>query len=231
MFRRYRHRKLGALQILLIWVMIVLALITLVDLRLRPLIKTVASNQARTYAIKAINNSIASAMLGNVRSYENFVSISYDEDGRVTAVATNTAALNLVAAEITDETAMRIAQLEEQNIKIPIGTLLGHQMLSGRGPRIQFKIIPVGFVESKLLHQLESAGINQTRHQIILEVNSSITAVLPGYSSSAKATVNVTLADTVIVGISPQSFTKVITGGSGEDDLAGLIEDYGAHNQ
>lgn len=232
MFAR-RHRKGNQLLlVLLAWVTILAGSVLLIDMRLRPLIKKVAGNQARVYATKAINNSIAAAMLGSeLRPSTDLIHISYDDTGKVTAVQTDTGTLNLLAAEITDEVSRRISQLQEQSIQIPVGTLLGHQLVSGRGPRILFKIIPVGFVETKLVQRFESAGINQTRHQIILEITSNITAVLPGYSTYSSATASVTLADTVIVGVSPQSYTKVITGDTSGMDLAGLIEDYGANNQ
>ena len=224
MFRGYR-RRVSAKTIFLIWGVVILSFVLMVDMRLRPLIQNVASYQAKTYATKAINNAIALAMVGNGQPYESLVDIATDENGRVTAVQTDTARLNLIKADLTDAATLRISQLKQQTISLPIGTLIGHPMLSGRGPDIEFKVLPAGYVESQLIHRFDSAGINQTRHQIVLDLTANIVAILPGYSTSTAVNTTVVLAETVIVGVSPEAFTEVVTGS--EEDLAGLIEDYG----
>lgn len=202
-------------------------LLLFLDARLRPVIKSMAAYQAKVYATRAINDSIYAELSNDKVAYNNLVHLSVNSDGVVSAIETNMVELNILTANLTSAASSRIAQLETQSIKIPVGTLLGNQWLSGRGPKVEFKIIPAGYVEASLSNNFDSAGINQTRHQIILNLKANLIAIVPGYTSQIEVNTSICLAETVIVGVSPDSFTEVTTGDGGRE-LRNLIADYGA---
>lgn len=196
-----------------------------VDMRIRPLIKTMAASQAKLYCTRAINNAIAESLTDGTYTHENLVSIIYSEKGEVTSVSINTSEINRIKSILTNNASKEIEELSEQKMSIPIGTLIGTPFFSGRGPRIVFKLIPSGTVQSSLHHKFDEAAINQTRHQIILEINARVAAILPGFSAYTEISCDVTLAETVIVGEIPQSFTQVIT--DSNCDMADTIANYG----
>jgi sporulation protein YunB len=209
-----------------VWLLVMLSLAGLfwLDGRLRPMIKSIAAYQARVFATRAINESLRDQLNRDRVAYDGLVFITTQSDGRVSSVQTDMVRLNLLRAELTTAVSDRLAMLESQTVRIPIGTLLGGQVVSGRGPAVEFKLVPAGYVHSALSHRFDAAGINQTRHQIILEINANILAVLPGYTTATEVATNIILAETVIVGVAPESFTEVLTG---EDSIAGLLADYG----
>ncbi|MEG0115113.1 MAG: sporulation protein YunB, partial [Hydrogenoanaerobacterium sp.] len=98
---------------------------------------------------------------------------------------------------------------------------------SGRGPMITFHVLHVGTVKSDIQNSFDSAGINQTRHRLILKTAISITALVPGYSSETKVSTNLCLAETIIVGVVPGAFTTV-TGD--ERNNISKINDYAQSN-
>ncbi len=179
------------------------------DSKIRPIVKSVSSYQAKVYATIAINDAIKDALASENITYDKIVNVTFGENGEVSSIQTNMVALNLIKAKLTNTVSKRIAELEQQTIRVPIGTLLGGELFSGRGPRVEFRIIPAGFAQSQIKNYFDSAGINQTRHQIFLEMNVTITAIVPGYSVSTEVITNVCLAETVIVGVVPGSFTEV----------------------
>ena len=146
-------------------------------------------------------------------------------NGKVTSVQTDMVKLNILKSSMTNAASEQLTLLQSQTVRIPLGSLLGVQIFSGRGPRVEFKIIPTGFVNSQLVHRFDTAGINQTRHQIVLEIAANISAVLPGYSTASQVISSFILAETVIVGASPEAFTQVITE---QTDPANIIADYGS---
>ena len=227
MFRRMwprRDWRNQAIKIrLLVFVLTIFGLLAAVDAQIRPMIKSMAAYQAKVYATRVINEAISTQLTGNAVSYDSLVKVTTDYNGRVTSVQTDMVRLNLLKATMTNEASQQLALLQSQTIRIPLGTLLGWQVLSGRGPRIEFKIVPAGFVQSQLNHRFDSAGINQTRHQIVLQLDANIIAILPGYTAASEISSSLILAETVIVGVSPESFTQVLTK---NDDTAGLIADY-----
>lgn len=206
-----------------LFLLLLFGVLAAIDAQIRPMIKSMAAYQAKVYATRVINEAVSSQLTGNAVSYDALVKVTTDYNGRVTSVQTDMVRLNLLKAMLTDAASQQLALLQSQTIRIPLGTLLGWQLFSGRGPRIEFKIIPAGFVQSQLNHSFDSAGINQTRHQIVMQLNANIIAILPGYTTASEISSSLILAETVIVGVSPESFTQVLTK---NDDTAGLIADY-----
>lgn len=184
-----------------------------------------AAYQAKVYATRILNEAVEAQLAGESPSYRELVSLSTGDDGKINAVQTDVVRLNLLKAALTNAATDRLEELEQQTVLVPLGTLLGWQVLSGRGPLVEFRLVPAGYVRSSLSHRFDAAGINQTRHQIMLQLDASIIAVLPGYTTSTEVSTDFLLAETVIVGTSPDSFTQVLTGD--DQSIDQLIADYG----
>ena len=196
-----------------------------VDAHIRPVIQSMAAYQAKVYATRILNEAVEAQLAGESPSYRELVSLSTGDDGKINAVQTDVVRLNLLKAALTNAATDRLEELEQQTVLVPLGTLLGWQVLSGRGPLVEFRLVPAGYVRSSLSHRFDAAGINQTRHQIMLRLDASIIAVLPGYTTSTEVSTDFLLAETVIVGTSPDSFTQVLTGD--DQSIDQLIADYG----
>ena len=205
--------------------MMLLITVILVDSRIRPVIKTMSSYQAQVYATQVINDAVLEELTREGVTYGDLVTLTRNEKGEVTAIQTDMTALNRMRANITNTVLYHVANLENQDITIPIGSLTGVQILSGRGPKVKFHVMPAGYLLTDYENRFDSAGINQTRHQILLNMTMNVTAIVPGYSVTTEVKTSYCLAETVIVGYVPQSFTEV-TG----DDRSNLskIFDFGA---
>ena len=204
---------------------IVIAVILKIDNCIRPMIKTMAASQAKVFATRIINDAINKQFSSDDISYDALIKVTVDSTGKVTSVQTDMVRLNVLKSKMTTAASEQLNLLQNQTVRIPMGTLLGLQIFSGRGPRVEFKVVPVGYIDSKLNHRFDSAGINQTRHQIVLQLDATIMALLPGYSASSTVSTSLILAETVIVGVSPEAFTQVVT--EEQTDSAGIIADYG----
>ena len=53
-----------------------------------------------------------------------------------------------------------------------------------------------------------SAGINQTKHKLYLEVNSEVLAFIPGYPVNTVVKTSILIAETIIVGEVPAVFAE-----------------------
>ena len=87
---------------------------------------------------------------------------------------------------------------------VPLGTLTGITLFSGRGADINIKLHQVGAVDAKVISEFTSAGINQTRHSMKVEITAELSAILPGHSTDIKMTDEYLIGETVIVGELPQ---------------------------
>ena len=197
----------------------------LVDVRVRPIIEKTAAYQSKVLATRIINDVVYSEIENESLDYGDLVTIVYNSDNSISSIESNMANINKIKARITKSVNNELSCLDEHDLSISLGTISGFEMLYNQGPLIPIKVRPEGYVEATLISSFESAGINQTLHQIIIEIKTDISAIIPGYTSSATVETQFVMAETVIVGNVPSTYTHVI---SGSEDLISQINDYGA---
>ena len=191
--RKYRWKLAGVL-------LAAAALFAAVDSQLRPVVETMAQYQCRVVSVIAINEAVMDELekMGDVP--HRLVHLEKNVDGTVSNVELDSVEMNRLKARLTG--------LENQDVAIPLGTLLGWQLLAGRGPDIHLQIVPASFVESEVVDTLESAGINQTQHRVCIRFTVEMSAILPGYSTSVDVTDEVCVAQTLIVGQVPEFYAQ-----------------------
>ena len=84
-------------------------------------------------------------------------------------------------------------------------------LLAGRGPRIKVRMESVGSSSARFENEFSSAGINQTNHRIVLHIDVSVAILLPGFTTATQVSNAVTVAETVIVGTVPDTYTYFST--------------------
>ncbi len=189
-------------------IIIFLSLITiciLVDKRTRPIVESSLAAQANREAVKIIN-SIVIKELEDV-TYDSLVGVSRDSENNVTSIQTNIKELNLLKAKLNKELIDYIEKMENEKIKIALGTLTGSEILLGRGPEITYILDIYGIANTSFINSFEAVGINQTRHSIFIEVTVDVGAILTGYRTSSEVTTSILAAETIIVGKVPQFYS------------------------
>lgn len=179
----------------------------LLDAQLRPVITTMAQYQCRVISLLAINEAVMEELTQRSDADDALVLVEKTPDGDVSSVEINSVEVNRLKTQLTDAVAQRLSNVQQQDVHIPLGTLLGWQLLAGRGPEIHLQILPTSYVESSIVDALETAGINQTQHRIFIKFSVEMTAILPGYSTSVTVENQVCVAQTLIVGKVPQYYS------------------------
>lgn len=191
--------------LLLAMVVITLTIVVMGHLQtlLGDLAVTRVGNAANRAVIQAVNDAVSS---GEIR-YEDLITFSKDNEGRITALHSNMAEFNRLQSAISSDVLARLGQMGETELKIPIGTLTGSALLAGRGPRFTVKLQSVGSCTAHFENEFTDAGINQTTHRILLQVDVSMSILLPGFSTYTKVSNAFSVAETVIVGAVPGTYT------------------------
>ena len=223
-YRRRLDRRALLRVLALLLAVSLLALTLTATARMRPLLESLATTRVSNTVNRIIFEAVNEAIQNGDISYERLISLEKDSEGKITAVHSNMAAFNRLQAQILDIILAKIDQVSARELSIPIGTLTGSALLAGRGPRIQVRMESVGSSTARFNNQFESAGINQTKHQIILEVEVSVAILLPGFTTATKVSTAVTVAETVIVGAVPDTYTYFsTTPDTYEEDLKDYI--------
>ena len=112
-------------------------------------------------------------------------------------------ALGRLRSRVTDAVLQEIDEMGKQDIYLSMGTLSGVQLLSN------LKVVGSGYMTSEIENRFDSAGINQTRHQIMLKMDMRVLAIIPGYTVATDIHTEYCLAETVIVGTVPDTFLEL----------------------
>lgn len=224
-YDRRRLDRRSVVRVLVFFLLVLLFTLLLTGTaRMRPLLESLATTRVSNTVNRIIFEAVNEAIQEGDISYEELISLEKDNEGKITAVHSNMAAFNRLQAQILDIILARIDQVSARELSIPIGTLTGSALLAGRGPRISVRMESVGSSSARFENRFDSAGINQTNHQIVLEVDVSISILLPGFTTATTVSTAVTVAETVIVGSVPETYTYFSTApDTYEEDLKDYI--------
>ena len=209
--RRRLDRRMLVRALALSVVVGVLTLVITAAVQMRPLLASLATTKVSNTVTRIVSEAVYQAIEDGEIRYDGLVTFEKDETGQITAVRSNMAAFNHLQADILDTILTRIDQVSARELSIPVGTLTGLSLLAGRGPRISVRMESVGSSEANFHNEFVSAGINQTKHQIILTVDVSVSILLPGFTTATKVSNSFIVAETVIVGAVPDTYTYFAT--------------------
>ena len=140
---------------------------------------------------------------------QGFLRFEKDDEGNITAIVTDTPRLNMLSSELLSEV-VEAANAGDINVHVPLGDLLGSSLLLGKGPAVPMKVTLLTSSRVNWKNRLTDAGINQTRHQLVLEVRVDADVLLPWEIRSARIEVPVLVAENVIVGRVPQTLFQAV---------------------
>ncbi|MBQ9994265.1 MAG: sporulation protein YunB [Clostridia bacterium] len=222
-FARGLHRGRARRWIALLMA-VAMVLFIIIDLRVRPVMNSMIQQQVRMIFTAAVNGAVADVLREQELSYDEFVTLSTSSDGSVTSVQTDSAAVNSFRAQVSSAVAERMQRYNACPAEISLGSLTGINMLVGRGPKLKLRLELGSSVTADISGSFTEAGINQTLHSINCVVSGEVFAAIPGLSSPVAISTEVMIAQSVIVGETPESFTYVY--GDKSDDI-GRVFDYG----
>lgn len=173
-----------------------------------PILVSMAEARARQLAVEAMNQAIAEVM-GTGVTYGDLVRITTDSDGHVSMLEANATLMNDISSKAALAAQRNLDMLADQGVTLPLGAALGINLFSGSGPVIRVSILPVGAVSTRFVTSFESAGINQTRHEISLEASVVMRIVIPTGADSVSVSTYVPIAESIIVGSVPDTFVQV----------------------
>lgn len=170
-----------------------------------PTIVAFSEAKIKSLTTAAVNSAIFEVMVEPI-SYGELVTIEKNSNDEITLIAANSMIINKLARDMAQSTETYIEKMGEQDVKIPIGTLSGSPLLAGKGFDVTVKVLPIGSVKCQFVSEFESAGINQTRHKIYLDVVATVSIVLPTSQSTVKTNTPVLVSESIIVGKVPDTY-------------------------
>lgn len=180
--------------------------------RYRDVISELAETQVKNTTSDLTNDAIARQIADGIIAYDRIVYFEKNLDGHITALKTNIGEVNRLKTDILNIINDEILALDTSDIGIPLGSLFLPEFFSGKGPVIPVQILSIRNSEAKFTSHFSQAGINQTLHQLVMEVSVDVSVLVLGQSSCFTVVSEVVIAETVIVGDVPDTYLH--TGGN-----------------
>ena len=170
------------------------------------LISYAAKNAASSAATVGIEKSLDT---DRVR-YADLVKFRRDRNGNIVSVSTDAYYLNKIGNNIGEEVDKQINEMKSYVLKIPVSVLFSEQFINGRGPKLPVIFVMTGITTTDFENEFTAAGVNQTHHRIMLNIKINTYVIHSGNVIVVPYETNVCVAESIVVGITPQTFAEIM---------------------
>lgn len=129
-----------------------------------------------------------------------------NQEGEITSLSTNVMAVNRIKNQLAEDVQARLENHRIIKASIPAGALFSDSILSGFGFPIPVRAFAVHDAEIRLYDAFETAGINQTRYQLMVEMSVPMRIIGVFSHRDTTVTTQIPLAEMILVGPVPQTY-------------------------
>lgn len=190
----------------------------------KPYITEIAKSRANNLVQQTVNETVLEIIKNE--EYSGFVEIIRDSENKITGIETNTVKINNFKATFLNEIAKKFKEIGVEKYHISLFSFLNNPFLSETSPFITIRVNPLSVINAEFVNKFVSVGVNQTKHEIDLKCTVDIIIVIPAISIKHSVTSVLPIAQTVIVGQVPQSYTNVSTDEENLNDTVLQLAEY-----
>lgn len=185
-------------------------LFIMAEIRISNVRKELISYAARNAASAATTAGVENSLDTDKVRYANLIKFVRDQSGNIVSVTTDAYYLNKIGNNIGDEIDKHINQMKSYIIKIPFSVLFSEQLINGRGPKMPLVFVMTGITTTDFENEFTAAGVNQTHHRIMMSITVNTYVIHSGNVTVVPYKTNVCIAESIVVGITPQTFAEII---------------------
>lgn len=174
----------------------------------RLVIRDLAQTSVKNATSDLANDAVAKQIENGNIQYDRIVYFEKDVNGRITALKTNIGEVNHLKTDILNIINGKILALDAADIGVPIGSLFLPEFFSGKGFTVPVHILAIRNSDATFSSNFLQAGINQTLHQLVMEVSVDAAVLVLGETSTFQVSSQIVVAETVIVGEVPNTFIQ-----------------------
>ena len=203
--KKRRRRRI----ILIVLLLAVVGLILLTELHLSPYIRELARNQAVNAASNAITDAVGEMLRREDTDFSRVIVLEKDVQGHITALRTDMGQVERLKVEVLEILGGLIAEINTQQLGIPLGNLLLPDLLAGTGPVLPVKAVSLTMSNADFFSDFTEAGINQTLQTLKVRFTISLTILTTVGYETVDVDSDVMVAQTVIVGTVPETYVNL----------------------
>ncbi len=174
------------------------------DKRVLPYVLQKSETIVKAKAVDTISE-VSMNVFSSEFKYDDVIKIDKDLEGNINLIRADTIKLNKLSSEIALQCNDELRKMGNIGIDVPMGWITERSVFYDLGPEINIKIQPIGNINIDYDSKFESAGINQTRHKIYLNVRAMVRVIVPLHSQDVEVTCDIPVAETIVVGKIPET--------------------------
>lgn len=190
----------------------------------RNLILVSARSDAEAIMLNAADKAVIEVLKEENIKYEELAIISRNSEGRILGIEIDSVKADIIKSKLSLKTTEILKKNSNFKISIPLGNFLSNDYTSGLGPDLKFDIQMTNTASLDFKSNFKNSGINNTLHQILINFDITANIVIKGGSDAFKVNTSIIVAQTVISGEIPDSFTNVTE--TPGDDIADDIFNF-----
>lgn len=182
------------------------------SLQMRPTIITMATSKASNLISLAISEETDNGIKDGQLTYRDFIDMEQSDSGQIMSLSFRTANGTRFKRTVTERLVSRLEGIDSDSLSVPIGNLTDVLLFSALGPSVRVRIQSIGDVSASYRNEFVSAGVNQTRHSVYLDISATVYLLIPGEIVQVTETESVCVAETIVVGQVPDTYLNLQNG-------------------
>lgn len=138
--------------------------------------------------------------------YQGLFTVHKLDSGDISMITTDAYKFNALTTNLADAVSEFMTDFVNSGVDVPIGVFTGIRILSGYGEKVKMPLIAIHSVKCDVISTFESAGINQTRHTLYLDVTPDVSVITRVSTKKLQDKIRVMLYDNLIVGKVPEVY-------------------------
>lgn len=172
---------------------------------INPVIRSYTKAKINALTEQVLNVAVSNVINASI-NYDSVINIGYTNTGEIAYLNVNQYVINTITREVVKNAQELMLDVGEDGVAVPMGTFSGISFFNGRGPNIKLQMVPVGIVASNFNSVFTSVGINNTLHQLFLNVSAKVELVLPLKNCVVNVEQSVLLCEAIVVGKVPEVY-------------------------
>lgn len=208
--KRYKNKRKFPYWLLLIIaiVMLINSFFYLFQKRVFPAVLDIAEIVLKSEANQVISEETMRVYRENFE-YDDIMKVEKDSEGNITMIRSDTIKQNQLTAEVVLACNEKLQNLGELGTEVPLGYITNNVLFYNMGPKINVTMQQIGNINTSYDSTFESAGINQVRHKIYLNIEVKMRLIVPLASKDIDVACEIPVAETIIVGKIPETSINV----------------------
>ena len=162
-------------------------------------------SKSENYCANLVSDLLKEEVI-NIIDSDKIVKVNYKSENVVSSISIDTKMVNSFLKSVNEKLVFSVDNIENANISIPMGIILGDTLFGNIGPNFDIDIVMLSSFKADVYTSLKEYGINSSLFELYVNVSFTINTMIPLNSDLSEINVSVPLVIEIINGEVPRYY-------------------------